>query len=186
MYSTKLLLQIPLAFLEGWCKIAKASFSYPSYVNVGLRILSSLVSCVLCEGSAFCFVLLSDFCCVYYVTTHRRLHNSDYSPCNFYLVQVEAGFMFSGNVGTGVVLAHKSDGTWSPPSAIGLAGVGFGFMIGAEIKDIVVIVMENTTLDTLSADHQVKVGGQVSHKLKSAMPPFDFLSMFIIYNHVYT
>ncbi len=69
--------------------------------------------------------------------------------------------MFSGNVGTGVVIAHKTDGTWSPPSAIGLAGIGFGFMIGAEIKDIVIIVMENTTLDTLSVDNQVKVGGQV-------------------------
>mmetsp|Transcript_27166 Transcript_27166/g.57118 ORF Transcript_27166/g.57118 Transcript_27166/m.57118 type:complete len:272 (-) Transcript_27166:1400-2215(-) len=75
---------------------------------------------------------------------------------------VEAGFMFSGNVGSGVVIAHKTDGTWSPPSAIGLAGIGFGFMIGAEIKDIVIIVMENTTLDTLSVDHQVKVGGQIS------------------------
>ena len=74
---------------------------------------------------------------------------------------VEAGFIFSGNVGTGVVIAHKYDGTWSPPSAIGLGGIGWGFMVGAEVKDIVICVMEDTVLDTLSGEHKVKIGGQV-------------------------
>lgn len=75
---------------------------------------------------------------------------------------VEAGFIFSGNVGTGVVIAHKYDETWSPPSAIGLGGIGWGFMVGAEVKDIVICVMDDTTLDTLSGEHQVKIGGQIS------------------------
>ena len=66
---------------------------------------------------------------------------------------VEAGFIFSGNVGTGVVIANKYDGTWSAPSAIGLAGIGFGFMVGAEVKDIVMCVMDDTTLDTLSVSN---------------------------------
>ncbi|KAL7524502.1 hypothetical protein ACHAWF_000978 [Thalassiosira exigua] len=78
---------------------------------------------------------------------------------------VEAGFIFSGNVGTGVVIAHKYDGTWSPPSAIGLGGIGFGFIAGADVKDVVMCVMDNTTLDTLSVDHQVKIGTQVSATL---------------------
>ena len=47
---------------------------------------------------------------------------------------VEAGFIFSGNVGTGVIIANKYDGTWSPPSALGLGGIGWGFMVGAEVK----------------------------------------------------
>eukprot|EP00581_Thalassiosira_minuscula_P013840 CAMPEP_0183734936 /NCGR_PEP_ID=MMETSP0737-20130205/45229_1 /TAXON_ID=385413 /ORGANISM="Thalassiosira miniscula, Strain CCMP1093" /LENGTH=254 /DNA_ID=CAMNT_0025968555 /DNA_START=108 /DNA_END=872 /DNA_ORIENTATION=- len=76
---------------------------------------------------------------------------------------VEAGFIFSGNVGTGVMIAHKyEDDSWSPPSALGLGGIGFGFMVGAEIKDIVICVMDDTTLDTLSGEHQVKIGGQIS------------------------
>lgn len=75
---------------------------------------------------------------------------------------VEAGFIFSGNVGTGVVIAHKYDETWSPPSAIGLGGIGWGFMVGAEVKDIVICVMDDTTLDTLSGEHQLKIGGQIS------------------------
>jgi lipid-binding SYLF domain-containing protein len=78
---------------------------------------------------------------------------------------VEAGFVFSGNVGTGVVIAHKSDGSWSPPSAIGLGGIGFGFMVGAEVKDIVMCVMDDATLEALSGEHQVKIGGQISATL---------------------
>ena len=38
---------------------------------------------------------------------------------------VEAGFIFSGNVCTGVIIANKYDGTWSPPSALGLGGIGW-------------------------------------------------------------
>ena len=44
---------------------------------------------------------------------------------------VEAGFVFSGNVGTGVVMARdEKTGKWSPPSAIGLTGIGWGFIMG--------------------------------------------------------
>lgn len=79
---------------------------------------------------------------------------------------VEAGFVFSGNVGAGVVIAHNYEtNEWSPPSALGLGGVGFGFMVGAEVKDIVMCVMDDTTLDTLSGEHQVKIGGQISATL---------------------
>ena len=59
---------------------------------------------------------------------------------------IEAGFCFSGNVGTGVVMARAEDGSWSPPSAVGLAGVGFGFMFGAETKDILILIMDSNTL----------------------------------------
>ena len=77
---------------------------------------------------------------------------------------VEAGFIFSGNVGTGIIIAHKDDGTWSPPSALGLGGVGCGLVVGAEIKDILICVMwwDNTTMEALAGDRQIKFGGQVS------------------------
>lgn len=40
---------------------------------------------------------------------------------------VEGGFIFSGNVGTGIVMSRDpNDGSWSPPSAIGMTGVGWG------------------------------------------------------------
>jgi lipid-binding SYLF domain-containing protein len=36
---------------------------------------------------------------------------------------LEVGFIFSGNVGTGILLAKKEN-DWSAPSAVGLAGIG--------------------------------------------------------------
>lgn len=44
---------------------------------------------------------------------------------------MKAGFVFSARAGTGVVIARLKDGTWSAPSAIGTAGVGAGFQMGA-------------------------------------------------------
>lgn len=34
---------------------------------------------------------------------------------------------------TGIVIARLPDGSWSAPSAIGTAGAGFGFQVGAEM-----------------------------------------------------
>ena len=65
---------------------------------------------------------------------------------------VEAGFIFSGNVGTGVIIAHKHDETWSPPSALELGGVGSDLMVGAKVKDIVICVIDDTTLAALSGN----------------------------------
>ena len=59
---------------------------------------------------------------------------------------VKAGFIVSARAGSGVVIARLDDGSkftadevagaeragWSPPSAIGLGGFGFGGQMGAE------------------------------------------------------
>jgi lipid-binding SYLF domain-containing protein len=73
---------------------------------------------------------------------------------------VEVGFIFSGNVGTGIMLRKKSDGTWSSPSACGMTGVGFGFTIGASLKDLIVFVMEEPTFEGMTANTGLKLGTQ--------------------------
>ena len=45
---------------------------------------------------------------------------------------IKAGFIFSARAGSGVVIARLDDGSWSAPSAIGTAGLGFGGQAGAE------------------------------------------------------
>lgn len=40
------------------------------------------------------------------------------------LSAIEAGFIVTGNVGSGILLAKRSDGTWSVPSAVGMTGIG--------------------------------------------------------------
>lgn len=73
---------------------------------------------------------------------------------------VEVGFIFSGNVGTGVIVARNADGTWSPPSACGLGGIGFGLLFGAEAKDILIII-DDYNLNTFAAGGQIKLGGEM-------------------------
>jgi len=89
---------------------------------------------------------------------------------------IEVGFIFSGNVGTGIVMAKKQqqqdgDGDddrsslslWSAPSAVGLAGVGFGFLAGAGVKDAMIFIMDKFTMGTFARDAQIKIGAQFSN-----------------------
>lgn len=76
---------------------------------------------------------------------------------------VQAGFMFTGNVGTGIVMARDRDngGKWSPPSAIGLTGVGWGFVMGASVQDIIYLIYDAPTLKAMSGDVGFKLGTKV-------------------------
>eukprot|EP00542_Grammatophora_oceanica_P017174 CAMPEP_0194054074 /NCGR_PEP_ID=MMETSP0009_2-20130614/52341_1 /TAXON_ID=210454 /ORGANISM="Grammatophora oceanica, Strain CCMP 410" /LENGTH=279 /DNA_ID=CAMNT_0038702441 /DNA_START=9 /DNA_END=848 /DNA_ORIENTATION=- len=73
---------------------------------------------------------------------------------------VEGGFIFSGNVGTGIILAKRDNGSWSPPCAMGLTGVGWGFIAGLSMKDVMVFILDQATMDSVSGDVGIKFGGQ--------------------------
>lgn len=51
-----------------------------------------------------------------------------------------AGFQVSGATGSGILIARKPDGTWSPPSGIQVHSVGAGFVIGLDIYDCVIVI----------------------------------------------
>ncbi len=75
----------------------------------------------------------------------------------------EAGFIFSGTVGSGVIIGHNAeDDSWSPPSAVSVGGIGWGLVAGKEVKDVIICVMERGKVENLSAETQVKIGGQLS------------------------
>ncbi|KAK0661701.1 hypothetical protein QBC41DRAFT_33152 [Cercophora samala] len=58
-----------------------------------------------------------------------------------------AGFQGTVSGGSGILIARKPDGSWSPPSGIKVGGVGGGFVIGAEIYDCVVVINTKEALD---------------------------------------
>lgn len=41
----------------------------------------------------------------------------------------KVGVVVTYNIGTGLVMARKEDGSWSPPSAISSFGVGWGAQV---------------------------------------------------------
>lgn len=42
---------------------------------------------------------------------------------------VKVGMVVTYNIGTGLVVARREDGSWSPPSAISSFGVGWGAQV---------------------------------------------------------
>lgn len=74
---------------------------------------------------------------------------------------VEVGFIFSGNVGTGIILAKNEDGSWSKPVACGLTGVGWGFLVGGSVKETMIFIMDDNSMEGMSSDKGLKIGGQL-------------------------
>ena len=74
----------------------------------------------------------------------------------------KAGFLFSGRIGFGLVVARLKNGSWSAPSAIGTASFGAGLQIGAELTDFVIILNNDRAVDAFSHDGNVAVGGNLS------------------------
>ncbi|KAF1328908.1 hypothetical protein FI667_g6402, partial [Globisporangium splendens] len=75
-----------------------------------------------------------------------------------FLTVVKAGLIWTGKLGTGIVIARMEDGSWSPPSGIGTAGVGFGAEIGGEIIDFMIVLGSESALATFKKGTQVSVG----------------------------
>ena len=77
------------------------------------------------------------------------------------LTSLKAGFIVSGEGGSGVVVARTAHG-WSGPSAIGTGGVGFGFQAGAEVTEIVLVLNTPAAVDAFAHRVNVKLGADVS------------------------
>jgi lipid-binding SYLF domain-containing protein len=60
---------------------------------------------------------------------------------------MRTGLWMSGAGGSGILIAKKEDGTWSPPSGIMLHTAGLGFMVGIDIYDCVVVINSTQALE---------------------------------------
>jgi len=75
-----------------------------------------------------------------------------------------AGFFLGGSGGSGVLLARGPDGTWSAPAFYGIGGGSIGFQIGAEMQELMLIILTDGGLQKIM-DNQVKIGGDVTFAL---------------------
>jgi len=74
----------------------------------------------------------------------------------------KAGFLFSARAGSGIVIAKLDDGTWSPPSAIGTAGLGVGGQAGAEMTDFLVVLNSRSAVRSFMSAGSLTLGGNMS------------------------
>ncbi|EJU00985.1 DUF500-domain-containing protein, partial [Dacryopinax primogenitus] len=74
----------------------------------------------------------------------------------------KAGFVVSARAGSGVVIARLNDGSWSAPSAIGTAGMGFGGQAGAEVTDFLVVLNSRSAVRSFMSAGSLTLGGNMS------------------------
>lgn len=74
---------------------------------------------------------------------------------------MRTGLWVSGAGGSGVLVARKEDGSWSPPSGILLHTAGLGFLVGVDIYDCVVVINNRKALDAFTKI-RATLGGEIS------------------------
>ncbi len=72
----------------------------------------------------------------------------------------KAAFVFGGQYGQGVATCRTAKG-WSAPVFIQMAGASFGFQIGGQSTDLVLVGLNRRSMDDLLKD-KVKLGGDIS------------------------
>ncbi|KFO92737.1 SH3 domain-containing YSC84-like 1, partial [Buceros rhinoceros silvestris] len=75
---------------------------------------------------------------------------------------IKAGFLVTARGGSGIVLARLPNGTWSAPSAIGIAGLGGGFEIGIEVSDLVIILNHERAVEAFAKGGNITLGGNLT------------------------
>lgn len=82
---------------------------------------------------------------------------------------MRSGLWKSGSGGSGILVARKSDGRWSPPSGLLLHTAALGFVIGVDVYDCVLVINSMEDLEmfthpktTLGADVELAVGPVMS------------------------
>lgn len=78
------------------------------------------------------------------------------------LTVAKVGVMMTYNVGTGLVVARREDGSWSPPSAISSFGVGWGAQAGGELTDYIIVLRTKSAVQTFSGNVHFSVGAGLS------------------------
>ncbi|KAG8425363.1 hypothetical protein J3458_002071 [Metarhizium acridum] len=63
---------------------------------------------------------------------------------------MRSGLWMTGSGGSGILIARKSDGTWSPPSGIMLHTPTLSFIIGVDVYDCVLVVTNLTALESIT------------------------------------
>lgn len=78
---------------------------------------------------------------------------------------MRSGLWKSGSGGSGILIARKSDGRWSPPSGLLLHTAELGFVIGVDVYDCVLVINSMSDLEmftrptiTLGAHVELSVG----------------------------
>ncbi|KAJ6738331.1 RING/FYVE/PHD-TYPE ZINC FINGER FAMILY PROTEIN [Salix koriyanagi] len=86
---------------------------------------------------------------------------------------VKVGVMVTYNIGTGLVIARREDGSWSPPSAISTLGLGWGAQAGGELTDFIIVLRTTEAVKTFCGNAHLSFGAGVSAAVGIAGRAFE-------------
>ncbi|CAL5375649.1 unnamed protein product [Camellia sinensis] len=78
------------------------------------------------------------------------------------LTVVKAGMLVAYKLGSGLVVARKSDGSWSAPSAIVSVGLGWGAQVGGELMDFIIVLHDSKAVKTFCSRMHFSLGAGCS------------------------
>jgi len=82
-----------------------------------------------------------------------------------FLFFIRAGFNWSGELGSGFIIAKVNKGTpqerWSAPTGVSSGGMGFGFQIGAQKQYHIVVLNSKNALRTFTSKGKLNIGGDI-------------------------
>lgn len=78
---------------------------------------------------------------------------------------IKAAFFLGGRYGSGILMVHSKEGGWSNPVFFRLVGGGFGWQIGVQSTDVILVFKSSRSIDgitkgkfTLGADASIAAG----------------------------
>mmetsp|Transcript_15266 Transcript_15266/g.22103 ORF Transcript_15266/g.22103 Transcript_15266/m.22103 type:complete len:395 (+) Transcript_15266:1-1185(+) len=78
-----------------------------------------------------------------------------------FMTVIKAGVVFSGKMGTGLVIAKRPDGSWSAPAAMGTVALGWGAQIGGDITHYCIVLTNKNAVETLCHNASVTLGAEL-------------------------
>ncbi|KAK9071181.1 hypothetical protein SSX86_009749 [Deinandra increscens subsp. villosa] len=78
------------------------------------------------------------------------------------LTVAKVGMLLTYKLGTGLVVARREDGSWSAPSAIVSAGLGWGPQVGCELMDFIIVLHDFQAVKTFCSQMHFSLGAGCS------------------------
>ncbi|XP_071716596.1 uncharacterized protein [Rutidosis leptorrhynchoides] len=78
------------------------------------------------------------------------------------LTVAKGGMLLTYKLGTGLVMARREDGSWSAPSAIISAGLGWGPQVGGELMDFIIVLHDYKAVKTFCSRMHFSLGAGCS------------------------
>ena len=78
-----------------------------------------------------------------------------------FITVLKGGLFLAPSIGTGLLICRLPSGQWSAPTSIGLVGINYGFLIGADLTDYVILLNSQDAIEAFSNNLGITAGIEI-------------------------